>query len=116
MTNADEITAGSDLYRRMLAFDYCDHERAEIMHKVWCVTPWMADVYTGGYSNDQDRELAIREWCREKFGPEAWPIHGKPGTWQRGGATINGWTWMGFQTEAMMMEFLQAWPSEEVTR
>ena len=107
----EQTPTGSDLFHHMLAFNYGDRERAELMRKVWSYTPWMADIYTGGYSNDQDRELEIREWCREKFGPEAWPIHEKPGTWQRGSATIDGWTWMGFATEDQMRQFMDRWPA-----
>jgi len=99
------------LYGRMLAFDYGDEERSSIMRKVWDGFPWMVDVYTGGYSNDRDRELEIQEWCCAELGEQASPLHDRPGKWYRGGATINGWTWMGFTSEADMNRFLERWPA-----
>lgn len=99
---------GTQLYRDTLAFDYGDQDRADLMKKVWSGTPWMVDAYTGSMSEPRDREMC--EWCRDKFGDEAWPIHGRPGAWQRGGVTIYGWTWFGFETEEMLRQFIEAWP------
>lgn len=98
---------GSALYQQMLAFDYGDTERNELMRKVWSGTPWMVNAWTG--SPDDDEFRWIMDWCRERWGPEAWPLHDRGGTWQRGGATIHGWTWFGFATEAMMQEFAERW-------
>jgi len=94
---------GSDLYQRQIA-----PSEDELMHKVWDGTPWMVDAYTGSISNT-GRYREIMEWCQEHFGPEAWPIHGKPGDWHCGGVTIDGWTWMGFRTKGMMERFCKAW-------
>ena len=87
-------------------------ERKELMAKVWRDTPWMVDAYTG--SHDTDRRHDLMEWCREQFGPEAWPIHGHPGQWHSGGATVDGWTWMGFATEEQMRRFTERWPAPNV--
>jgi len=97
---------GSDLYQRQIAG--CEDE---LMHKVWDGTPWMVDAFTG--STSTDRYLEMVEWCREQFGPEAWPIHGKPGNWHTGGATVFRWTWMGFRDEEMMRLFETRWPVPE---
>lgn len=96
---------GSELYQRQIA--NCDNE---LMHKVWDGTPWMADAYIGSYYTDGRRE-EIMQWCREHFGSEAWPIHGKPGDWHSGGTSINGWQWMGFKTEEQMQKFIARWPA-----
>ena len=101
---------GTDLYRRTLAYDYGDDERNELMREVWSPTPWMIDVNTGRCGEDLDRE--IRFWCHDTFGEECWPIHGRPGVWQRGSATVFGSTWYGFATEEMMHQFLARWPQE----
>jgi hypothetical protein len=85
-------------------------ERGALMRKVWEKTPWMVNAYTG---DPYIREIKMLRWCQENFGPEAWPIHGKPGKWYRGGATVNGWTRMGFETEAMMNKFCETWPAPE---
>lgn len=106
----------TDLYHRMLAFDYEDAERADLMRKVWQDTPWMIDVWSGGHSRHRDREMDILHWCHETFGQQASPIHNRPGTWQRGGATIHGWTWFGFATEADMLKFQERWPTPEGVR
>ena len=102
------MTEGSALYHRSMAF-YADRERdgGALQHKVWDNTPWMTDAFTGRCG--QERDLEMRTWCEERFGDEAWPIHGKAGNWNRGGATIYGWTWFGFATEAMMHEFMGRW-------
>ena len=77
------------------------------MLKVWSPTPWMVDAFTGGCSGD--RYMEIIHWCTKKFGPQAWPIHGNPGHWYMGSATVYGYTWIGFETESMMNEFLAEW-------
>ena len=74
--------------------------------------PWMVDAYTGSMSHDRDHEMC--DWCREHFGDEAFPIHGRDGDWQRGGATIYGYTWFGFKTEEMMKQFMAVWPDPNV--
>jgi hypothetical protein len=103
----------TDLHKQMVAFNYGDGERCALMEKVWRDTPWMVDVYSGGYSNDRNREHAILTWCYKQFGDQSSPIHDRPGTWQRGSATINGWTWFGFATEAQMLAFVEHWPMPE---
>ena len=107
-----ELGAGTDLYRRALAFNDDDAERKALMAQVWRDTPWMVDAYTG--SHDDNRRLDLMQWCREQFGPEAWPIHGRPGQWHSGGATVHGWTWMGFATEEQMRRFVDRWPAPNV--
>lgn len=96
------------LHQRMLAYWIDDPERLELNTRVWAGTPWMLDVETG--SPDSDRRFHMATWCREHIGPEAWPIHGKPGNWYTAGATVDGWTWIGFATEALMREFMAAFP------
>lgn len=99
----------TDLHKRMLAFNYCDDERSELMRYVWAPTPWMVDAFTGNYDTGQKRD--ILHWCYETFGEQASPIHDRVGAWQQGGATIYGWTWFGFSTEADMHKFIERWPS-----
>lgn len=101
----DDTAIGTDLYLRM------DEERRTLLRQVWSPTPWMVDAYTGAC--DTYRHLDIMHWCSEKFGPESWPLHGEPGNWHRGAFTVDGWTWYGFKTEAMLQEFLAAWPTPE---
>jgi len=99
--------SGTALYQRTIAFDYGDTERTDLMRKVWGGTPWMLDVKAGSPDSDLCRQ--VMEWCRNHFGYEAWPIHGKPGRWYRGSATIYSWTWFGFDTEDAMREFAARW-------
>jgi hypothetical protein len=98
---------GSEEFRKIIAFNYRHDETSALMRKCWSVTPWVLDVFTG----DAARERQIIAWCYERYGRKASPIHGVEGTWQRGNATIHGWTWMGFATDAQMREFESAWPS-----
>lgn len=97
----------TDLHKRMLEFNYGDPEVAELMRDVWAATPWMVDAFTGDYG----REREILEWCYEQFGPQASQIHGKPGTWYRGSATVYGHTWFGFATAEQLARFAQRWPT-----
>jgi len=101
------------LHQRMLAYDYGDADRSGLMERVWRDTPWMVDVYSGGYSRDRDREHDILTWCYEQFGDQHSAIHNRPGRWQRGSATVHGWTWFGFSTEAEMKAFVDRWPAPE---
>ena len=105
-----EKPMGTELFRQTM--EWADREenekRGELMHKVWKGTPWVVNAYTGSIAN-HGRYRDIMDWCREHLGAEALPIHGKPGLWHSGGATIHGWTWMGFATEEMMDKFLQRW-------
>lgn len=103
----DNPVQGSPLYQRQIA-----NSEDALMHQVWDGTPWMIEAYTGSIAN-YGRYREIMEWCHYHFGPEAWPIHGLPGHWHSGGATVMGWTWMGFATEAMMQQFVEAWGSAE---
>lgn len=105
---------GTELYRKMLAFDYGDAERSDLMARVWRGTPWLVDAYTGQSADDRDMEM--REWCHDHFGTEARPIHGTAGRWQRGSATIYGWTWFGFETEEMMNAFISEWPNPPMAK
>lgn len=100
------------LYDRMLAFNHEDEERAALMRMVWEGTPWMVDAYTGGYG-ENGRMRDMMRWCYDTFGDQASPIHGCPGTWQQGCATIYGWTWFGFASEVDMDRFMARWPAPE---
>ena len=101
------MTTGSELYQRVIA-----PKDDELMHRVWDGTSYMVDAYTGSISNF-GRYREIKDWCREQFGDEAWPIHGQPGNWHSGSATIDGRTWMGFATEDMMRRFVERWGDSE---
>lgn len=88
-------------------------DRGDLQRKVWAATPWIVDAYTGRESlGERERDYAIRQWLSDNLGPESWPFGKEPrdGRWFRGGATIDGWTWIGFASEADMQTFLAAWP------
>lgn len=102
------VIRGSEIYEWIVNQDTAD----DLTHKVWDGTPWIVDAFTGRIG-DEMRDCKIIKWCRDNFGEEAWPIHGKPGDWHRGGATVMGWTWIGFKTEEMMHKFIEAWPAPE---
>jgi hypothetical protein len=91
------------LHRRILAFDYGDQERTDLMAKVWAVTPFVVNVRTGNINSEAERN--VMEWCRDNLGNEAWPIHGRPGRWQRGSATVHGETFMGFDSAEALALF-----------
>ena len=56
---------GTDLYRRMCAFNYGDAERAAVMREVWDPTPWMVEIYTGQCGDERDREM--QRWCHDEL-------------------------------------------------
>ena len=102
---------GTDLYRRTMERAGKEgRDRAELMREVWSGTPWMVDAYTGSISDHRYDE--IMDWCRDQFGPEAWPIHGEEGLWHSGSATVYGYTWMGFASEEIMEQFIQRWEGD----
>jgi len=105
---------GTDLYRRMCAFNYGDAERAAVMREVWDPTPWMVEIYTGQCGDERDREM--QRWCHDEFGGQSWPLHGRPARWLRGSATVHGWTWYGFADQAGMGRFVAHWPAPEGVR
>jgi hypothetical protein len=98
---------GTPLYERMIDFAYGDAERAELMRTVWSGTPFMTNCNTG--SPGDERMYEIRAWCRERWGDEAWPSHRRPGRWRVGSVTAYGWTWIGFESAAMLAEFEAVW-------
>jgi hypothetical protein len=100
---------GSALFHEMLAWSIeNENDRGELMRSVWSGTPWIVNAYTGPIQN-HGAYRAIMEWCLKEFGKEASPIHGIEGQWRAGGATVVGWTWMGFATEEMMERFKSKW-------
>lgn len=60
-------------------------------------------------------EICDDQMRNDTMGEQSWPF-GQVAIyrrWFRGGATIHGWTWFGFATEADMQAFLAAWPNPE---
>jgi len=100
------------LFERTMAFEHANAETTALMRKVWEPTPWMVSAYTGR-GRDRERECEMLMWCYDNIGPQASPIHDKPGRWQRGNATVDGWTWFGFTSEADMQAFVARWPAPE---
>jgi hypothetical protein len=84
-----------------------DAKRWELTMAIWQHTPFMTNCRTGSPGENRWRE--IMTWCRDHFGDECWPIHGRPGDWQTGSATVHGWTWIGFKTADQLEEFQAAW-------
>ena len=101
---------GTRIYDEMMAYydEHLDEESKALQHKVWDPTPWVVNVNTGSLS--EDRSFEMMDWCRNNLGDESWPIHGRPGVWRRGGATIHGWTYFGFVSEKSMSEFMFEFP------
>lgn len=104
------LITGSRLYQSAMAF-YDKHGHDELSHKVWDPTPWMLNVRTDGINSDRERDII--SWCREKFGEQSWPIHGRPAAWYQGGATVFGDCWFGFATEEMMKQFQEKWGGDD---
>jgi len=106
------VIRGSELYERAMSRFEEGGKRDKLIHTVWDGTPWMVNAYTGSIDNF-GRYREVMEWCKEHFGSEARPIQGKHGDWRCGGATVMGWTWLGFRTEEMMNKFIAAWPKPD---
>ena len=105
---------GSELYHRTIAIYEEQSEERDLMHLLWGGTPWMVDAYIG--PTGEERHDAMRQWCRNRYGPEASPIGCHAGAWfggynmYSGSSTFNGWAWFGFAAETMMTRFQDAWP------
>ena len=93
----------TELYDKIIKHGETSCAGSDLTHKLWDHTPWVIDVFFGGHNSESER--SILDYCFCNFGPEAWPIHGKPGNWYRGGATVDGSGWIGFHTAAMMEQF-----------
>lgn len=101
----------TDLYRSIIAWGEArGADDASLAHEVWDMTPWVVDVFDSP-TRDNARRMDMMHWCREKWGDEAWWQSGRKGAWQSGCATVDGWTWWGFDDETKMIEFTAAWPS-----
>lgn len=100
----ESSTIGSALYHK--AITECLPEHRELQVKVWSPTPWMVDVFVGS----EERRRLIRNWCNHNYGRESLPIHDISGNWHEGGVTINGKTWYGFKTQAMMDAVMAQFP------
>ena len=102
----------TDLYDSTMEHHRNDSKQLELEHKVWDPTPWMIDVFLGGYGEVEYKdERNIYDWLSENIGEESWPIHDRPKqTWYRAGFTVMGWTWIGFGTKEQMESFEKAWP------
>lgn len=103
------LVVGTELFQRILEFDYGDRERGDLMREVWSPTPWVIDAWTGVGGDLREREMM--DWCYQHFGAQSSPIHERSGRWMRGNATIYGWTWFGFSTREEMDKFAAAWPN-----
>jgi hypothetical protein len=103
---------GSELFVRYVL---PDNSHDGINRKVWSGTPWLTNAWTDSSSRDPERRRAMIDWCLQRFGEPAQPFGPAPtpGRWREGNATVMGWTWYGFATEAEMREFEAAWPAPE---
>lgn len=104
----------SRLHREYVLAD--DGPHGELSRKVWAGNPWIIDMYVGnGHPDSRERDMIL--WCRDKFGDETQPFGDEPiyRRWRRGGATVYGWGWFGFETEADMKAFEEAWPPPSPT-
>jgi len=102
---------GTPLYADILKFNSGDDERSALMREIWNATPWVINVFSGRTMSDRYNE--IMKTIRDTFGRQASVIHKIDGEWQVGGATVNGWTWIGFRTEAQMKAFQDAFKDWE---
>lgn len=101
-----QTTPGTALFHRTMEWARADTRSASLV-EAWEPTPWMIDAFEGRGGERRFRD--VREWCFETFGDESWPGAVRPGTWFSGSASINGWAWFGFATEAMMNQFIERW-------
>lgn len=101
----------TDLYRSVIEFEPSNEAATALAHEVWDGTPWMIDVYAGSFN--EVRRYDILHWCHDTFGRQADPFgpDPRPGRWRQGNATVDGWTWFGFATEADMQQFIEHWPN-----
>lgn len=107
------MAEGTRLYEQYILGDTSEH--GDLSRRVWAGTPWIIDAYTGRVSDDRTYEML--HWLADEMGEQAWPLgpSPRPGRWWRGSATVNGWTWFGFASEADMQAFQDAWPNPKDT-
>jgi hypothetical protein len=100
---------GSRLYREYVLKD--GGPVGGLQRKVWAGNTWITDMYVGNDPNARERDMIL--WCKDQFGDESSPFGDEPiyRRWRRGNATVFGWGWFGFATEADMKAFEEAWPA-----
>lgn len=74
----------------------------DVSLREWEPTPFMIDVNVG----DADDE--IMRWLRLNLGYESSPMHRREGVWKRASVTMNGCSWFGFKTQALLDRFITA--------
>ena len=104
---------GSELYQRLNK--ECFGKGNSDWDWVWHRHPFMVNAYTGRGDEHYTRYLEMLHWLRETMGRES-DIFAKPPVIRRyrtGGATIDGWTWIGFTNQYDMNRFNNRWPAPE---
>jgi hypothetical protein len=80
------------------------------MHKVWDPVPWVVDVY----NDSEEARMEMHHLLTVNFGRERWWPSDRDGNWQFGGATVDGWTYVGFKGEEMLRRFVELVGEERV--
>ena len=99
---------GSPLWRMVLERSVDDEQH--VLALFWSRHRWMVSAYTGPTRHARFAE--IREWLGKRGGPEADPYADRAGRWLMGGATVDGWTWFGFERPSSLIEFRDLWGRE----
>lgn len=99
---------GSPLWRTVL--DRSVEEEQAGLASFWSRHRWICSGYTG--RGRSIRMVEVCEWCATRLGPQADPYSDRAGRWLMAGATVNGWTWFGFDSPRPMVDFRSMWGSD----
>lgn len=95
---------GTDLYKRIMQYAETDEERGHLLREIWEGMPWMTYVHTPIGS---DQYCEVKDWCNANIGPEREFFFDRPGVWQYGNASVDGWIWIGFANESDLLAFIE---------
>ena len=100
---------GTNLYDQVMQMDTA----TDLLKQLWRPFPFMVEAFTGRGDHSFIRMQEITDWLHDNFGQEGNPLRGIEGAWRVGGATVNGWTWVGFTEEDAMQAFIERWDDDE---
>lgn len=98
----------TQLYHKIVSYEYHDKALTELMRKVWAGTPWVINVRD--FDANSREWFDFIEWANVEIGPESCAWNNYQGCWAKASVIVNGLTDYGFSTEQKMRQFMARYP------
>lgn len=99
---------GTQLYEKIVSFEYRDQALADLVRKAWAGTPWVINIRDFGVNSGEWFDFI--DWANVELGPESCAWNDYTGDRYPAGAIVNGLTNYGFSTEEKMRQFMARYP------